>query len=164
MQSNQWTNKVTLRKYTTADIPFMNELYASTRESELAITSFSAQEKKHFLDQQFEAQYLHYINNYCTDAFDIIELKDKPIGRLFVDYWDREIRIVDIALLPKYRNAGIGTYFFHKLFAEARSCGKTVTIHVEHNNPAKRLYERLGFVLKTKTNDIYLLMEWRHSH
>lgn len=164
MQPNPRTNKASLRKYTTADLPFMNRLYASTREVELAMTRFTSQEKQQFLDQQFEAQYLHYIDHYCTDAFNIIELEGKSIGRLFIDYWDKEIRIVDIALMPEYCNIGIGTYFFHQLFEEAKASRKPITIHVEHNNPAKRLYERLGFVLKTKTNEIYLLMEWQPLH
>jgi len=161
MQSINRANKTTLRKYTHKDIPFMETLYASTRENELSMTQFSPQEKRDFISQQFSAQYQHYTQHYCTDAFNIIELDNKPIGRLFVDYWDNEIRIVDIALMPENRNTGLGTYFFHQLFAQAKSSGKSVTIHVEHNNPARRLYERLGFTLKTQTNEIYLLMEWR---
>ncbi|NOX43737.1 MAG: GNAT family N-acetyltransferase [Gammaproteobacteria bacterium] len=160
-KANKSANKRSLRKHTHNDIPFMEALYASTRESELAMTNFSQQEKLDFLKQQFSAQYSHYTQHYCTDAFNIIEFDNAPIGRLFVDYWEKEIRIVDIALMPEYRNTGVGTYFFHQLFEQAKTSGKSVTIHVEHNNPAKRLYERLGFELKTKTNDIYLLMEWR---
>jgi len=161
MPTNQWTNKITLRKYSDSDIPFMQALYASTRESELAMTNFTAQEKLDFINQQFTAQTAHYTQHYCIDAFNIIELDGVPIGRLFVDYWEKEIRIVDIALMPEHRNTGLGTYLFNQLFEQAKLDGKTVTIHVEHNNPAKRLYERLGFNLKTKTNEIYLLMEWR---
>lgn len=164
MQENHWCSKTSLRKHTHDDIPFMQDLYASTRESELAMTNFSPSEKLNFLSQQFNAQYQHYTQNYCTDAFNIIELNNKPIGRLFVDYWEKEIRIVDIALIPEYRNAGLGTYYFHQLFSQARSSGKSVTIHVEHNNPARQLYERLGFALKTQTNEIYLLMEWQAEH
>lgn len=158
---NLLRKKVSLRKYTSSDIPFMCELYASTRESELAQTGFTTLEKKNFLDQQFNAQYLHYTQHYCTEAFNIIAFEGKPAGRLFVDYWEKEIRIVDIALMPEYRNKSLGTWLIQQLFEEAKTCGKTVTIHVEHNNPARHLYERLGFVLKTKTNEIYLLMEWQ---
>jgi len=161
MQSKHWANNTVLRKHTDSDIPFMLELYASTRESELAMTNFTQQEKKDFIYQQFNAQYRHYTQHYCTDAFNIITLDYTPLGRLFVDYWENEIRIVDIAIMPEYRNKGLGTYFFNQLFNEAKSSGKSVTIHVEHNNPAIKLYNRLGFTLKTQTNEIYLLMEWR---
>jgi len=164
MQTIQLSKKTSLRKFTQDDIPFMQSLYATTRESELALTNFSEQEKLSFITQQFNAQYQHYIQHYCTDSFNIIELENNPIGRLFVDYWEKEIRIVDIALMPEYRNAGIGSYYFKQLFDQAKESGKSVSIHVEHNNPAKRLYERLGFQLKTRTNEIYLLMEWQPSH
>lgn len=160
MQSQNWDHTISLRLHQKSDLPFMQALYASTRESELAAINISAQEKQNFINQQFGAQYLHYSEHYSTDAFNIIEYKGEPIGRLFVDYWSKEIRVVDIALLPDYCNKGLGSYLFKQLFEQAKMSGRTVTIHVEHNNPAKKLYERLGFMMKTKTNDIYLLMEW----
>lgn len=164
MQPNYLTKNISLRKYTAFDLPFMQALYASTRESELAITNFSEQEKETFIAQQFNAQLQHYSQHYCTDEFNIIEYEGSPIGRLFVDHWPSEIRIVDIALTPEFQGKGLGTYFFQRLFSQAKKNKKPVSIHVEHNNPAKKLYERLGFQLKTKTNDIYLLMEWQPEH
>ena len=161
MPANNWDKTVSLRKYRDDDLPFMQALYATTRESELAMTHFSALEKQQFVTQQFIAQNQHYRQHYCTDAFNIIELEGLPIGRLFVDYWDNEIRVVDIALLPAHQNTGLGSYLFEQLFKQARASGRTVSIHVEHNNPAKKLYERLGFELKTQTSEIYLLMEWQ---
>ncbi|WP_246722573.1 GNAT family N-acetyltransferase [Aliikangiella sp. G2MR2-5] len=153
-----------MRKYSSDDISFMHQLYASTRESELALTNFSVEEKERFISQQFSAQLEHYTRHYDTSSFYIVEVGNQPVGRLFVDYWESEIRIVDIALMPEYRNLGIGSYYFEKLFEQARELNQPVTIHVEHNNPAKKLYERLGFKLKTQTNEIYLLMEWRPCH
>lgn len=160
MPSHLWINKISFRKATENDIPFMLTLYASTRESELAMTNFSQQEKLDFVEQQFHAQYTHYNKHYCSEFFNIVELDEVPVGRLFVDYWEKEIRIVDIVLAPEHRNSGLGSYLLNELFQQAKETGKPVTIHVEHNNPAKRLYERLGFVLKTQTNEIYLLMQW----
>jgi len=159
MQSDEIRQNIALRPYQNEDLPFMQQLYFSVREQELASVNFSTAEKNAFLSQQFSAQYLHYTQHYSTDAFNIIETLGKPIGRFFVDYWSHEIRIVDIALMPKYRNLGIGSYLLNMLFIEAKKNNLPVTIHVEHNNPAKKLYERLGFKLKSNTNDIYLLME-----
>jgi len=61
--------------------------------------------------------------------------------------------------MPDYQNKGLGSYLFKQIFSQAISSNKSVSIHVEHNNPAKKLYERLGFSVKSKTNDIYLLMQ-----
>ncbi len=163
MQSHNWANAVSLRLYQNEDLPFMQALYASTREAELALTAFSLQEKQIFLAQQFSAQYIHYTKNYCTDAFNIIEHKGEAIGRFFVDYNSDDIRVVDIALASDFRNKGIGSYLFEQLFEQARRSKRSVTIHVEHNNPAKKLYERLGFTEKTQTNEIYFLMEWQKT-
>ncbi|MFT5083444.1 MAG: ribosomal protein S18 acetylase RimI-like enzyme [Lentisphaeria bacterium] len=162
MLSQHWDRTVTLRLYTDNDLPFMQALYASAREDELAAANFSPVEKKVFLQQQFSAQSLHYTQHYCADAFNIVEFNGEPVGRFFVDYWENEIRVVDITLMPGYRGKGLGSHLFNQLFHEANKRKQCVTIHVEHNNPAKKLYERLGFSLKSKTNDIYLLMEW-HS-
>ena len=160
MSSNTCNNNISLRKTTQSDIPFMISLYASTRTAELAMTNFSEQEKLTFIEQQFNAQYAHYNQHYCNDFFNIVEIDGEAVGRLFVDYWENEIRIVDIVLAPKQRNSGLGSYLFKTLFNQAKEMAKPITIHVEKNNPAKRLYERLGFTLKTQTNEVYLLMQW----
>ena len=39
--------------------------------------------------------------------------------------------------------------------------GKTVTIHVEYNNPALQLYQRLGFQKIGEFNSVYYLLEWK---
>ena len=65
--------------------------------------------------------------------------------RLYVDRQPDEIRIIDIALLPAFRNAGIGSSILRDLLGEGDRTGKPVTIHVEKMNPALRLYQRLGF-------------------
>lgn len=80
------------------------------------------------------------------------------VGRLYVDRWTREIRIMDIALLPEHRGAGIGTRLLRELQEEARAAGKALSIHVEKFNPALRLYERLGFRAR-EDKGVYLLME-----
>jgi predicted GNAT family acetyltransferase len=46
-----------------------------------------------------------------------------------------------------------------RVFAEGDAAGKPVSIHVEVFNPARRLYDRLGFVEKGTHGDVYILME-----
>jgi ribosomal protein S18 acetylase RimI-like enzyme len=83
-----------------------------------------------------------------------------PVGRLYVDRCEKAIRIMDIALLPEHRRAGIGTKLLRELQDEARTAGKTLTIHVEKFNPALRLYQRLGFQ-QIEDKGIYLFLEWK---
>jgi ribosomal protein S18 acetylase RimI-like enzyme len=65
---------------------------------------------------------------------------------------------MDIALAPPFRRRGIGTALLDALIAEAQASGRTLSIHVETNNPARRLYERLGFA-KAGEHGVYLLLE-----
>jgi len=84
-------------------------------------------------------------------------LNGQPAGRLYVHAWEREIRIVDIALMPEFRGQGIGSDLLRSLIAEAEASDRTLSIHVEHNNPARRLYERLGFQYAGE-HGVYVLM------
>lgn len=157
-------SSLVLKHHGEVDLPFLLRLYTSVRRDEFAAANWLESQLIHFLSEQFSAQYHYYCQYYSADRFDIIYCQNQAIGRLFVDYWldeRQEIRIVDISLLPEFRGLGIATQLFEKLFAEARNSGLAVTIHVERNNPARGLYERLGFKLKTATDEVYLLMEWR---
>jgi ribosomal protein S18 acetylase RimI-like enzyme len=149
-----------LRPETEADLPFLFQLYASTRWDELApLTEWSEAQKIGFLESQFGAQRHHYLIHYANAAFDVLEERGVPAGRLYVDRQDRTLLIVDIALLPQWRSRGIGTALIEALFAEARLVGKEVSISVEKFNPAQRLYRRLGFRPYAEDN-IYWFMFW----
>jgi ribosomal protein S18 acetylase RimI-like enzyme len=69
-----------------------------------------------------------------------------------------EYRLVDLALLSKYRGQGIGTKLLQELISKAAAEGLPVRFHVELNNRARHLYERLGFK-PMRENGPYLLME-----
>jgi len=150
---------VSLRPITDADLPFLLRLYATTRADELAQVPWTDEQKAMFVHQQFEAQHAWWQEHYATERFDLVLVGGQPVGRLYVDVWEREIRIVDIAMMPEFRRGGIGTLLLRRVFREADAAGKPVSIHVEVFNPARRLYERLGFVEKGTHGDVYILME-----
>jgi ribosomal protein S18 acetylase RimI-like enzyme len=150
---------ITLRPITPKDEPFLARLYASTREQELAQTNWSDEQKALFCRMQFNAQNKDYRTNYPDASFDVIERDGVSAGRLLVRRADDAIHVIDIALLPEHRGAGIGTKFLKELQEEAKAAGKKLSIHVEQFNPARRLYERLGFK-ETEVKGVYLLMEW----
>jgi len=150
---------ISLRPITPEDNSFLAGVYASTRAEELAITGWSEEDKAVFCRRQFDAQSAHYRENYPGASLQIIERNGVSIGRLYVAHWEREIRIMDIALAPESRGSGIGTKLLRGLQEEARSASKSLTIHVERFNPALRLYERLEFK-QVEDKGVYLLMEW----
>lgn len=150
---------ISLRPITPEDDSFLAALYGSTRAEELSVTTWSDEEKAVFCRRQFDAQSAHYVENYPGASLQVVERGGEPIGRLYVTRWKREIRIMDIALLPAHRGTGIGTQLLRELQEEAGAAGKTLSIHVERFNPALRLYERLGFKM-VEDKGVYLLLEW----
>ena len=150
---------ITFRAITSDDLDFLRQVYASARVEELALTGWAEHQKETFLRQQFLAQHRHYQTHFAGDDFLIILLDEHPIGRLYIGRWEEEIRLIDIALLPAYRNAGIGSALIRDILTEASERGKPVRIHVETFNPALRLYQRLGFK-SVEDKGVYLLMEW----
>ena len=154
---------VTFRPITPDDMEFLLRVYHSTREEELAmVLDWTAEQKDAFVQQQFNAQHVWYQDHYDGAQFDVILVDGVPAGRLYVHRRSREIRLVDITLLPEFRKGGIGTSLLRELLAEGEAAGKPVTIHVEVFNPAMRLYERLGF-RPIEERGPYRLMEWRPS-
>ncbi|MEA2568910.1 MAG: hypothetical protein QOI24_911 [Acidobacteriota bacterium] len=151
---------IVYRPVASGDVPFLRYLYGTTREEELRQLPWSEEQKAEFLDMQFQAQKSHYEDYYPDCAFLVIELQGQAIGRLYIDRQADAIEIIDIALLPQYRGRGIGQALLGEILAEGKASSRKVTIYVEHFNPARHLYDRLGFQ-HVDTNGVYHLMEWR---
>ncbi|MCY0093641.1 GNAT family N-acetyltransferase [Hoeflea ulvae] len=151
---------LTCRPMTTEDLGFLSRLYASTRADELAPWPWSDAQKATFLDMQFQAQHSHYLAHYPDALWLVLERAGKPVGRLYLEYWPGEHRIIDIALMPDTRGQGVGTALLMDVMDGAARASKPVGIHVEKNNPAMRLYRRLGF--KTvEDKGVYDLLRWQ---
>ncbi len=146
------------RPFAQDDFDFIEALYFSTREEELALSDWPAVQKTAFLTQQHRAQHHHYTNYYPNAERLILELGGAPIGRLYIDAWTHELRIVDISLMPSARGKGVGEAILRDVIDWAGTMGKGVSIHVEKFNPARRLYLRLGFTV-AEDKGVYELME-----
>jgi len=147
------------RPITDGDLEFLYRVYASTRTEELAPVPWTDAQKEGFLRMQFNAQHSHYQQHYKDSEFSILSSSGTDVGRLYVHRGPTDIRVVDVALLPEFRGHGWGTALLRGLMAEATAT-RTVSVHVERNNPALRLYARLGFTVVTE-GPVYLLMHWR---
>lgn len=152
---------ISFRPITEEDQQFLYEVYASTRAEEMSVTNFTEREKEDFLRFQHHAQHTDYMNKFRNNSdFLIILINNTPTGRLYLGRWRAEIRIIDIALLPEYRNRGIGAQLLHDIINEAASAGKLVTGHIEHYNRAINFYKRLGFKI-VELRGIHYFIEWR---
>lgn len=158
-RSQEGVASITLRPATPDDDTFQLELYAGTRQDELELIDWNEDQKQAFIKMQFNARQLQYSHRYPLADDNIILQGSQPIGRMLVDRNEQEIVLVDIALLPEHRNAGIGTRLVQSLLDEAVRTGKSVRLHVVTTNPAVRMYERLGFST-ADDNGSYLEMNW----
>jgi ribosomal protein S18 acetylase RimI-like enzyme len=151
---------IALRPVQSADEPFLYDVYASTRAEELALVDWSDEQKAAFVHQQFEAQARHYREHYRHATLAVILVDGEPAGRLYLDRGPSEIRVVDIAILPRFQGKGVGSTLLGEVQAEAAASGRTVTLHVERVNRAQQLYARLGFVRAEDAGPVYLLLRW----
>lgn len=149
-----------LRAITIEDEAFLFTVYASTRADELALVDWSAEQKQAFLRMQFEAQARFYRESYRDAKFQVILLDDKPVGRFYIQRGKTEIHVIDIAILPGYRGQGVGSHLLNQILEQAGSENLPVTIHVERMNPARHMYERLGFSI-LEEQGLHYLMECR---
>ena len=151
---------VTYRESTDEDLGFMALVYASTRVEEVAATGWPVEVQHQFLAHQADAQHRHYRAHYPNAEWLVIERSGEPVGRLYIDEWPSQFRLIDISLLPEGRGKGIGGAILADLQEAAAGKGKALSIHVERNNPAMSLYLRLGFA-KVDEHGVYDLMEWK---
>jgi GNAT superfamily N-acetyltransferase len=137
---------LTLRPATGGDTEFLHAVYASGRTEELTAVAWSAEQKASFLRSQSEAQLTYYAEHYPRAEYAIIVHDGSDIGRIFIERRDEDLRLMDMGLLPEHRGHGIGTALLRNVIERAESLGLPVVLHVESFNPARRLYERFGFV------------------
>ncbi|WP_260854628.1 GNAT family N-acetyltransferase [Paraburkholderia sp. BCC1884] len=146
---------VSLRASTAADREFLRAVFFSTRIDEFAASGLSAGEVEALLAQQFDMQDSYYRRHYPAGRFDVVMAGETAVGRLYHDWQrGRGLNVIDIALLPDHRGAGIGTRLMRALVGQAVQAGLAVNLYVEVNNPVQSLYRRMGFV-KCGENGIY---------
>jgi ribosomal protein S18 acetylase RimI-like enzyme len=148
----------TLRRATADDEQFLFELYCTTRaDGQVAILAGDGQDA--ILRMQFVAQRLSYDAQFPTAKHDVIVVDGRAVGRVIVAPQEDEVRFVDLALLPEWRNTGIATVLIRELMDDVARVGKPARLHVAKDNRAIRLYERLGFTVIGESGPSYV-MRW----
>jgi ribosomal protein S18 acetylase RimI-like enzyme len=92
----------------------------------------------------------------------IVLVGEEAVGYLSVWRSADEYYVASIAITDAWRGRGLGTALLRDLIAEARSAGAPLRLSVFAANPARRLYERLGFLV-TKVQGDKLRMELTHQ-
>jgi ribosomal protein S18 acetylase RimI-like enzyme len=151
---------VSLRDVQGADNDFLFELFSSTRIDELAVVPWSDEQKAAFLRMQFDAQTRYYSDTFPYMDYRIVLVDGHRAGRIMTTPLPGDLHVIDISILPPYRNFGIGTMLLNNLMVQAEREHMVLSLYVEAYNRARALYERLGFV-EAGTDKIYSRMEYR---
>jgi ribosomal protein S18 acetylase RimI-like enzyme len=150
-----------LRVACSSDLAFLRRLYGEFRADEMRYVPWPEAAKHAFLDSQFELQHRHYMTHFEQADFLVIEHEGTPIGRFYLQKGPADFLIVDIGLLPAWRGKQLGSMLIgesQRLAREANMDG--IRLHVDQCNvSARRLYERLGFVV-TEPDAPYIGMRW----
>ncbi|MDQ6804010.1 MAG: GNAT family N-acetyltransferase [Actinomycetota bacterium] len=141
-----------------ADAELLFSVYAATREPELRMLGWPEAQTDAFIRMQFDAQTRHYRSFYPSASYSVIEVGGQSAGRLIVDRSDGEIRIVDLALLPEFRHAGVGRAVVERICEEADAHRLTIKCHVEQSNAARLFWEQLGLVA-SRVDGAHIAME-----
>lgn len=137
---------VSLRAATDTDLPYLRQLYAGTREAEMAQVPWPPAAKRAFLDQQFALQHAHYVRHFPGARFLLLQRGLEPVGRYYLWRDDADFLIVDISLDCRIQGQGIGGALIERTQVMATGHGRGVRLSVRRDNDAaRRLYDRLGF-------------------
>ena len=150
---------ISLRPVQVEDAPFLLEVYASTRATEMALVPWSDEQRRAFLSSQFAAQQDFYAQKYPRADHSIILTNGRPVGRLYLARLDHHLHIVDLTLLPEERNVGIGNSLLKELQDEACRSNKPIRIYVENFNTSVGLFERLG-CKPIEEQGVHVLFQW----
>jgi ribosomal protein S18 acetylase RimI-like enzyme len=145
------------------DAPFLRTLFETARPDAAFLAAWPEDTRRAFLDQQFQFQCIHYARAYADTDQLIIRQEGEPIGRMILARSVAEWCVVDIALLPSRRGQGIGTLLLERIKAAAAQAeAPYVRLSVDVRNPARRLYERLGFAVVEEGEGLANVeMAWR---
>ena len=151
---------VALRPVAPADDEFLLDVYADSRAEEMALAPWTDEQKRAFLRTQLDAQRHEYEARFPAADYHVILVEGEPAGRLWVARTDEQIRLMDIAILERFRDRGVGTRLVRELMDEAAERRLPLRHFVfQLNTAALRFYERLGFK-RTGEFQGYLMMEF----
>lgn len=153
-KNNRWAhNKKMLTEYTleyipakTEDIDYLVDLRKATMSRHLENSNLPQ------TDEMMRARVL-----YRFDCAKLIIINGKRAGLLKIIKEGPEWELSQIQLEEEFQGQGIGGGIVKDLLLEAEDKGADIRLRVLKANPARRLYERLGFVVFEENGHAYVM-------
>ena len=145
--------RVTLRAATPSDRHFVETVYFETQ--------------RWIIEQLFgwrgdDTERAKFDESYVESETEIVNLSGDDVGWLSVHKSASSVEIDSIYILPQAQKMGIGTMLISRIIHDARATGLTVTISTAKINPARTLYQRLGFQVCGET-ELKVFMRYRQT-
>lgn len=130
-----------LRPAQDTDVPFLFELRKATMTEHLARVGEPSDDTEH------RARLMHRF-----DTAHVICIDGEPAGLLKAHRTGAEWVVVQLQIVPALQGRGIGERALQWVLRAAQADALPVTLKVLKGNPARRLYERLGFEIAGEDN------------
>jgi ribosomal protein S18 acetylase RimI-like enzyme len=126
-----------LRPATAADYEFLYQLKVACLKEYVAATWR--------WDEAYQRQ--HFAAHFDPDHSQIVVTDGRDVGELSVVDRENGVLVSGIYILPEFQGRGLGTTILGDVIEHARMGRRPVSLQVLKVNPARHLYERLGFVI-----------------
>jgi ribosomal protein S18 acetylase RimI-like enzyme len=151
------------RRATAADDAFVTGLVAADVAERLGLIPEPV--RGDLVALQVRAQQAH-VAEHWPDAQDwiLLDAMGQPVGRMLLGHVDADVHLLDLRVAAANRGQAVATQALLDLLAECERSGSSLHLHVRAQSPARRLYERLGFVaLEQPADAADLPMRWDAS-
>lgn len=151
-------SELAVRAINTADMPFLNRIYAAARDVEMMALRWKTAEQHEFLLTQFRMQHNYFSESFADARFLVLTRGPRAIGRLYWCSHGAASSIIDLTLLSEECGQGLGTALLTLITEYADRKRESLTLQVKPFSPAHRLYRRFGFAVVADSG-IYLKMQ-----
>ncbi len=135
------------RPATREDIPFLIDLRRQTMEAHLLASGVEVSDEYH----------LERVT-YRLECALILMDQGVPVGLLKVERGPSEWEILQIQLAPAMQGKGRGRLILENMIKESATAGADLRLNVLTANPAKHLYDRLGFRMVGQNAHEYIMV------
>ncbi len=149
-----------MRAFASDDAEFVFRVFSEARTHELRAAGLDDASLETLLRMQHRAQQASYRQAYPGAERVVLLSRDTPVGYALIDRAHDAFTLLDLALLEGHRGCGLGGSVLRALQREAAERRVLIRLHVRPENPARRLYQRLGFEVIARS-ELELTMEWR---
>ena len=135
---------LTRRQAAESDVPFLMRLRRESMDKHLNATGASTSESDHLARLR-----------YRFDCAEVLLQDANPVGLLKVSRDGQAWKVIQIQLVSELQGQGLGAKLLTQVIIEAVAAGASLTLSVLKANPARSLYERLGFVVESESEYEY---------